>query len=200
MSDFITLSEQDAKALFTDARTPNAFTDEPVTDEQLQAIYDLVKWAPTSMNQQPLRIVAVRSDEKRAALVDAMMAGNKPKTQDAPVVLIFAADKDFHTNLATQFPAVPTAQDMFEGFGREGRDASARLNAALQIAYWVMGVRAAGLTIGPMTGFDVEAVDKEFFPDGQHTALVVANVGHADPESYYPRGPRLSYDEVVTTV
>lgn len=200
MTDQIVLSQDDQKLLFLDARTPNNFTDEPVTDEQLQAVYDLVKWAPTSMNQQPLRILAVRSEEKRDALVEAMMAGNKPKTRTAPVTLIFAADKDFHSNLSTQFPANPNAEAMFEGFGREGRDASARLNAALSIAYWILGVRAAGLQIGPMTGFDVAAVDKEFFPDGRHTALVVANVGHADPESYYPRGPRLAYDQVVTTV
>lgn len=47
--------------LFLDARTANAFTDEPVTDEQVQAVYDLVKYAPTAYNQQPLRVVLVRS-------------------------------------------------------------------------------------------------------------------------------------------
>lgn len=186
--------------LFREAHTPNAFTDEPVTDEQLQAIYDLVKWGPTSMNQQPLRVVSVRSGEKRAKLVEAMMAGNKPKTEQAPVTLIFAVDKDFHENLDELAPAIPTARAMFEGFGRDGREQGARLNAALQIAYWIVGVRAAGLGIGAMTGFDAAAIDAEFFPDGRFTTMVVANIGHSDESSYYPRAPRLGFDQVVTTV
>ena len=186
--------------LFREAHTPNAYTDEPVTDEQLRAVHDLVQWAPTSMNQQPLRIVEVRSPEKRAALVEAMMAGNKPKTQAAPRVLIFAVDRDFHENLPTLAPAIPNARAMFEGMGRDGREGGARLNAALQIAYWIVGIRAAGLGIGPMTGFDGPAVDAAFFPDGRYTALVVATVGHPDPTSYWPRAPRLAYDDVVTTV
>lgn len=186
--------------LFRGARTPNAFTDEPVSDEQLQAIYDLVKWAPTSMNNQPLRIVAVRSAEKRAELVESLMGGNQPKTSTAPLTLIFAADKDFHENLPVMYPAAEGARDMFEGFGREGRDGAASLNASLEIAYWIMGVRAAGLAIGPMTGANFDEINAKFFPDGQHKALVVANVGHPVEESYYPRGERLDYDAVVTTV
>lgn len=200
LSPALTLPQDAQDLLFREARTPNAFTDDPVTDEQLREIHDLVRWAPTSMNQQPLRVVAVRSPEQRAALVDAMMGGNQAKTQDAPLTLIFAADKDFHDNLVTQFPVNPGARDLFEGFGREGREGSARLNAALQIGYWVMGVRAAGLAIGPMTGVDFAKVDQTFFPDGRHTALVVANVGRPDDSSYYPRGPRLDLDDVLTTV
>lgn len=198
-SDFA-IDQNAQDVLFREAHTPNAFTDEPVTDEQLQAIYDLVKWAPTALNMQSLRIIAVRSDEKRDALVAAMAGGNQPKTKTAPVSLIFAADKDFHVNLPEMYPAYEGAKEMFDGFGRDGREQAARLNAALAIAYWIIGVRASGLEIGPMTGFDAAAIDKEFFPDGQLTTLVVANVGHADPESYYPRGKRLDFDQVVTTL
>lgn len=198
-NDFV-IDQQAQDVLFREARTPNAFTDEPVTDEQLQAIYELVQWGPTSMNNQPLRVVAVRSDEKRQALVETMAGGNQEKTAKAPLTLIFAADKDFHVNLPEMYPPYPGAKDMFESMGREGREQPARLNATLAIAYWIAGVRAAGLQIGPMTGYDAEKINAEFFPDGQHTVLVVANVGHADPESYYPRGPRLAYDQVVTTI
>src|SRR5438552_450570 len=99
--------------LFRDARTANTFTDEPVSDEQIQAIYDLVKYAPTAFNQQPLRVVLVRSTEGRERLVQHLSDGNKGKTSAAPLVAILAADNEFHEELPAQFPAFPQAKDMF---------------------------------------------------------------------------------------
>lgn len=193
------LDEAALEQLFTGARTPNAFTDEPVTDEQLQALYDLVKWAPTSMNNQPLRVLAVRSPEARERLAAAMMPGNRDKTLAAPLTLVLAADTDFHEHMPHLYPAYPDAQAMFAGDDTM-REGAARLNAALQIGYWILGVRALGLAAGPMTGLDTAAVDREFFPDGAHRTLVVMNIGTPVPESAYPRGPRLTQDEVITTV
>lgn len=200
MTNDFALSPADQDLLFREARTANAFTDEPVTDEQLQAIFDLAKWGPTHMNAQPLRVVAVRSPEKRAQLVEAMMGSNQPKTLAAPLTLVFAFDQDYHEALTTQFPALPAARDMHASMGREGRSRAGIISASLQIGYWIMAIRAAGLAVGPMGGFDPEAVDKLLFPDGVSKSLVIANVGHGDPASYYPRGPRLGFDEVITTV
>lgn len=185
--------------LFREARTANSFSDEPVTDEQVETIYDLVKWAPTSMNNQPLRIVLVRSPEARARLVDLMFEGNRPKTETAPLVAILAADVDFHDELPSQFPHFPGARDLFAA-DEVARESAAKLNAALQIGYFTMGVRAAGLAAGPMTGVDLAGVDREFFPDGRHRALVVMNIGKAGENAWFDRLPRLAYDEVVTSV
>jgi 3-hydroxypropanoate dehydrogenase len=185
--------------LFREARTANTFSDEPVTDEQVETIYDLVKWAPTSMNNQPLRIVLVRSPEARARLVDLMFEGNRPKTETAPLVAILAADVDFHDELPRQFPHFPGARDLFAA-DEAARESAAKLNAALQIGYFTMGVRAAGLAAGPMTGVDLAGVDREFFPDGRHRALVVMNIGKAGENAWFDRLPRLAYDEVVTSV
>lgn len=185
--------------LFREARTANSFSDEPVTDEQVETIYDLVKWAPTSMNNQPLRIVLVRSPEARARLVDLMFEGNRPKTETAPLVAILAADIDFHDELPSQFPHFPGARDLFAA-DEAARESAAKLNAALQIGYFTMGVRAAGLAAGPMTGVDLAGVDREFFPDGRHRALVVMNIGKAGENAWFDRLPRLAYDEVVTSV
>lgn len=185
--------------LFREARTANSFSDEPVTDEQVETIYDLVKWAPTSMNNQPLRIVLVRSPEARARLVDLMFEGNRPKTETAPLVAILAADVDFHDELPSQFPHFPGARDLFAA-DEAARESAAKLNATLQIGYFTMGVRAAGLAAGPMTGVDLAGVDREFFPDGRHRALVVMNIGKAGENAWFDRLPRLAYDEVVTSV
>ncbi|GAV41855.1 malonic semialdehyde reductase [Streptomyces acidiscabies] len=184
--------------LFREAHTANAFTDEPVTDEQIQAIYDLVKFGPTAFNQTPLRITLVRSPEARERLVKHMAEGNQAKTSTAPLVAILSADNEFHEELPTLFPAFPQAKDLFFA-ERPAREGSAKVNASLQAAYFIIGVRAAGLAAGPMTGVDFEGVRGEFLDD-DHTPLMVVNIGHAAEGASYPRSPRLAYEDVVTTV
>ncbi|MEU8580834.1 malonic semialdehyde reductase [Streptomyces abikoensis] len=184
--------------LFREAHTANTFTDEPVTDEQIQAVYDLIKLAPTAFNQSPLRIVLVRSEEARGRLVPLMAEGNQPKTAAAPLVAILAADNEFHEELPALFPAFPQAKDVFFS-ERPVREQSAAMNAALQAAYFILGIRAAGLAAGPMTGFDFAAVQKEFL-DGDHSPLMVINIGKPGEGASYPRSPRLSFEQAVTTV
>ncbi len=184
--------------LFRDAHTANAFSDESVTDEQMRAVYELVKWGPTAMNSQPLRVVLVRSGEARERLVAHMAEGNKAKTLAAPLVAVLAADVDFHDEFHRTFPAYPGARDAFAD--EQARTKAALLNSSLQIGYFVIGVRAAGLAAGPMSGFDAEGLSQEFFPDGRHRALVVVNLGQPSDQAFRPRQPRLDFDDVVTTV
>src|SRR5437016_2385657 len=171
----LTLAEDAQDLLFREARTANTFSDEPVTDDQVRAVYELVKWAPTSMNQQPLRVVLVRTDEGRKRLVPHLMEGNRPKTEKAPLVAILAADLDFHENLPKVFPIRPDAKEIFADDGFRAQNAT--LNATLQVGYFILGIRAAGLAAGPMTGFDPHGLNKEFFPEGKQRALVVVNIG-----------------------
>ncbi|ORT61149.1 malonic semialdehyde reductase [Streptomyces sp. CB03238] len=184
--------------LFREARTANTFTDEPVTEEQVQAIHDLVKYGPTAFNQSPLRIVLVRSAEARERLIPHMAEGNQAKTASAPLVAILAADNEFHEDLPKLFPHFPQAKDVFFA-ERPVREQAAALNAALQAAYFIVGVRAAGLAAGPMTGFDFAGVQKEFLDD-DHTPLMIVNIGKPGEDASYQRSPRPAYDEVVTTV
>ncbi len=184
--------------LFRDARTGNAFTDEPVSDDEIRAIHDLVKWAPTAMNSQPLRIVLIRTPEARGRLLEHVFEGNKAKTASAPLVAVLAADLDFHDELPKIFPVSPGARC---GFADEGhRERAAVFNTSLQIGYFLIGVRAAGLVAGPMGGFDADGVTTEFFPDGRHRALLLVNIGHPADSAFRPRLPRLDFDEVVTSV
>ena len=196
--DALSLERSAQELLFHEARTANTFTDEPVSDEQLRAIYDLVKWAPTSMNIQPLRVTFVRTPEARARLLPHMAEGNRAKTGSAPVVAILSADSDFHEHLHRTFPHVPNAKDRFSDAERR-RDV-ARFNALLQVGYFILGVRAAGLAAGPMTGFDAEGVRQEFFADGTQEPLVVVNIGRPGPDAWLPRLPRLDFDEAVTFI
>ncbi|WP_328671198.1 malonic semialdehyde reductase [Streptomyces sp. NBC_00328] len=184
--------------LFREARTANTFTDEPVTDEQVQAIYDLVKYGPTAFNQSPLRITLVRSPEARERLVQHLAEGNRAKTAAAPLVAILSADNEFHEELPALLPHFPAAKDLFFS-ERPVRESAAGMNAALQAAYFIIGIRAAGLAAGPMTGADLAGVQKEFLDD-DHTPLMIVNIGKPGEDAWFPRGPRLDADQVITTV
>ncbi|MEU5836475.1 malonic semialdehyde reductase [Streptomyces diacarni] len=185
--------------LFREARTANAFTDEPITEEQTQAIYDLVKYGPTAFNQSPLRVTLLRSSESRERLLAHMAEGNVPKTRKAPLTAVLSYDLDFHERLPELFPHAPHIKDAV--FAEEtSRQTAGALNATLQAGYFIVGVRAAGLAAGPMTGFDPEGVNKEFFGDGRQRVLMVVNIGKPGPDAFRPRSPRLAYDDVVTVL
>ena len=184
--------------LFREARTANTFTEEAVTDEQVQAIYDLIKYGPTSMNGSPLRVTLVRSAEARERLLHHVFEGNQAKTATAPLVAILSADNEFHEELPQLHPHFPEAKDLVWG-DRGFREKNATLNAALQAAYFIIGVRAAGLAAGPMTGVDLAGIQKEFLDD-DHTPLMVVNIGKPGEGAWFPRAPRLEYDQVVSTV
>ncbi|WP_150239285.1 malonic semialdehyde reductase [Nocardiopsis quinghaiensis] len=201
MTDTLVLDKVAQDLLFRDARSANSFTDEPVTEEQVRAIHDLVKYGPTSMNNQPLRVTAVRSRQARERLVPHMWGNNAQKTLTAPLTLILASDSDFHEHFPKTFPIAPAARDDFAEMPVEARRAAADQNALLQIAYLIVGVRAAGLAAGPMSGFDAEAVRREFFgEDSPRRPLVVMNVGRPGPDAWSDRLPRLDHDEVFTEV
>ncbi|MFC8849608.1 malonic semialdehyde reductase [Micromonospora sp. NPDC057141] len=192
----ITLHPDAQAQLFTDARTANTFTDEPVTDEHLHAIFDLAKYPPTAANTQPLRVLYIRPGNARDRLLTHMSEGNRTKTATAPVVAVLAADTDFHEHIPHVFPIRPELRD---GLAADpaGRDTMARFNATLQIAYWLLAVRAAGLAAGPMAGFDAAGIDREFFADTSWRSLLVVNLGKPGPNAWFPRLPRLDYDDVV---
>jgi 3-hydroxypropanoate dehydrogenase len=199
LADALHISQEVQDLLFREARTANSFSDEPVSDEQLQAIYDLIKWAPTSMNTQPLRALVVRTPEGKERLLPHLSEGNRAKTASAPVTVVLAADTDFHENLPKTFPHKPDGKELFAG-DESFRAGFARLNSLLQVGYFIVGVRAAGLAAGPMTGFANDGVDSEFFAGSTWKSLVVVNVGKPGDSPWFDRLPRLDYDEVVASV
>ena len=175
--------------LFTDAHTAYAFTDQPVTDAHLEQIYELVKFAPTPMNSQALRVLFVRTPEGKARLLPHLAEMNRPKSASAPAVAVLAYDTEFHRRLPENFPQNPTAMDSYAD--PEKREAAAKQIAGLQAGYFILAVRASGLDAGPMSGFSTEGVNAEFFPGTSWKSLYVVNMGHAAPEGTRPRNPRV---------
>ena len=180
---------------FRHARTFNKFRNEPVTDDTLRELHDLVKWGPTSMNCQPARFLFLRSPLAKERLRPALSAGNVGKTMAAPVVVIVAVDSRFFDHLPQQFPSY-AAKPMFEG-NPPLAEATAQRNGTLQGGYFIVAARLLGLDCGPMSGFDADKVNLEFFPDGRLKANFLINMGYGDPSGNYPRGPRLAFEEAA---
>lgn len=192
------LSAEGRSILFTEARTANTFNDTPVSDEELAEIWEMAKWAPTSANGQPMRVVFVRTPEGRARLLPHMLEKNRGKTASAPAVAILAMDLDFHEHLPRLVPFRPEMKDAFSETGV--RHASARFNTILQAGYFILAIRAAGLAAGPMIGFDNAGVDAEFFVETTFRSVLVINIGHPGENPWFERLPRLDNQEVITWI
>ena len=181
--------------IFRTARTHNAFTG-PLHDDKLRAIYDLMKWGPTTMNTQPARIVFVRSKEGKEKLRPALSPGNLEKTMAAPATAIIAYDLHFYENLPKTFPHRPDAINGFKGDEkRVANEKVAFRNGSLQGAYLIIAARALGVDTGPMSGFDNAKVDAAFFPDGRWKSNFLCNLGRGDPSKIFARSPRLAFEE-----
>lgn len=184
--------------LFRSARTYSRFLPRPVERETIAALYDLLKWGPTGFNAQPARYVILQSPEAKERLAPSLSSGNRDKTLAAPAVVIVAQDLHFHEHLPEQFP-VYDAKTLFDA-NPALRESTSQRNATLQGAYLILAARALGLDTGPMSGFDADAVNREFFADGRHRANFLVNLGYGDPESLRPRGPRLEFAQAVTVL
>jgi len=181
--------------LFTAARTHNAFLDTPVPDALLHQALDLAKMGPTAANQQPLRVLFLRTAAAKERLRPALMPGNVEKTMTAPVVAVTGYDLDFHEHLPFLFPHVD-AKSWFAG-NAELAARSAAQNGTLQVGYFILALRAVGLDAGPMTGFDPAKVEHEFWPGSRIKANVLINIGYGDDAKLFPRSPRLSFDQMA---
>ena len=179
--------------LFRDARTHNKWTDQPVTDDELRAVFDLLKMAPTSANCSPARFLFVRTQEAKEKLRPALSAGNVDKTMAAPVTAIVAYDPHFYDHLPKLFPHAD-ARSWFSS-NYDLAQATAFRNGTLQGGYLILAARALGLDCGPMSGFDNALVDTAFLADKGWKSNFLVNIGHGDPAGLYPRSPRFEFDE-----
>lgn len=193
------LNQEQMALLFSDARTHNEWLEKTVSDEQLHAIYDAMKWGPTSANCSPARIVFVKSAEQKEKLVACMSPGNSDKTRKAPVTAVIGMDMAFYEKLLQLFPHAPDARSWFEG-NQAVVDATAFRNSSLQGGYFMLAARALGLDCGPMSGFDADKINAAFFADTQVKVNFVCNLGYGDAEKLFPRSPRLSFDEACEIV
>ena len=184
--------------LFRDARTHNAWRDESVPDALLHELVDLAKMGPTSANCSPARFLFVKSREAKERLKPHLSEGNRDKTMKAPVCTIIGYDLDFYEYLPKLFPHTD-AKSWFEGKPKKIEETAFR-NGTLQGAYLIMAARALGLDCGPMSGFDNEGVDREFFAGTKVKSNFLCSLGHGDASVLFPRSPRFDFDEMAKII
>jgi 3-hydroxypropanoate dehydrogenase len=189
------LDDNALNLLFRDARTHNnnKWTDQPVTDDELRAVYDLLKLGPTSANASPARFLFLRTKEAKEKLRPALSAGNVDKTMAAPVTAVVAYDPHFYDHLPRLFPHAD-AKAWFSGNYDLAQETAFR-NGTLQGAYLIIAARALGLDCGPMSGFDKAKVDAAFLSEKGWKSNFLVNLGHGDASSLHERSPRLDFDE-----
>ena len=192
------LNQTALDTLFYNAHTHNGWLDREVSNAQLEHLYDMMKWAPTSANGSPARLVFVRSPEAKARLAPALSAGNLDKTMAAPVTVIIGMDMAFHEKLPQLSPAVD-ARSWFAG-NDAAIQATAFRNSSIQGGYLILAARAIGLDCGPMSGFDAAKVDAAFFAGTTIKANFLCNLGYGDVSKVRPRAPRLSFAETCQIV
>lgn len=194
VADKITL-----QLLFTEARTHYGWQDKEVSEDTLKDLYEIAKMGPTSMNQQPMRVIFVRSEEAKDRLEPALFEGNRPKMRSAPVTAILAYDLNFWEELPNLFPPNPDAQEIFKN-NATAAQVNAFRNGTLQGAYFMLAARAVGLDVGAMSGFDNAKLDEEFFHGTSLKSNFLVNLGYADTSKIFRRLPRLKFEQVCETI
>ena len=184
--------------LFGNARTHNVWQDRTVSEIVLRRLFDLMKMAPTSMNISPARIIFVKTEEGKEKLKPALVSGNVEKTMTAPVCAIIGHDLDCLKQLPKLFPF----KDMSSLFSNNPDFvlSTAFRNCSMQGAYLIMAARALGLDCGPMSGFDNDLVDKEFFSGTAVKSNFLCNIGYGRKEKLSDRAPRFNFEDVCQII
>jgi 3-hydroxypropanoate dehydrogenase len=188
------LDTESIDLLFKEARTQNGWLDRPVSDAQLHELYETMKYGPTSMNTCPARVLFLRTAQAKERLLPALLPGNVEKTRAAPVCAIVAYDLKFYQQLPKLFPHNKDASTIFEG-KQELIESTAFRNGSLQGAYLILAARALGLDCGPMSGFDAQKVNQQFFPEGGFKVNFLCNIGYGDRSKVLGRLPRLAFED-----
>jgi 3-hydroxypropanoate dehydrogenase len=193
LASILNLGVEMLNKLFNDARTHYHWLDKKVDDALLSQAYDLAKMGPTSANQQPMRVVFVKTPEAKERLQPCLAPGNVEKTMAAPVTAIIAYDLQFYNELPWLFPHA----DAKSWFDKDAKAAevSAFRNGTLQAGYFILALRAVGLDTGPMSGFTNDKVDAEFFAGTNFKSNFLINIGYGDASKLYPRSPRPDFNK-----
>ncbi|MGA1564662.1 MAG: malonic semialdehyde reductase [Ilumatobacteraceae bacterium] len=181
--------------LFHDAHTAHRYLDMVVSVDEVERIWASARWAPSTMNVQPLRLVIAESAEARAAVLEHLSGSNHDKAAAAPILAVVCADTAFHDTLDRLVPHIENARDIFSDDAR--RERTAREQTWLQSGYLILGLRGAGLGCGPMLGYDAAGLDNTFLAGTSLVSVMVLTIGVPDPDGYRPRQQRLDPHEVM---
>lgn len=173
-------------SLFYERWSPKAFEAEPLTEEELTALFDAARWAPSSFNEQPWRFIYSRTEEERDEIARTLSRKNRKWAGRAPHLAIVLAKRRFSKN------GKPNAVAEFD-------TGSAWMSLTIQAR--ILGVHTHG-----MAGFDRDHVvsligidPEEFKP---MCVIAIGRRGSADllPEGVEERSdssPRKRIEEIA---
>ena len=192
------LSDANLEILFTKARSHKSWLNKEVTEDQIDQIYNLLKFAPTSGNCCPARFIFIKSDEAKERLMPTLDKGNIDKSMNAPYVVIISYDTEFYESLSILSPHTDAKASFI---GKENKiKNTAEFNTSLQGAYFIMASRSVGLDCCPMLGFSKDKLNQEFFPDGKYKSLFICGIGYGDASKLYDRAPRLDFIDACSII
>lgn len=145
--------------------SPRAFSDQPVSREDLQKIFTAASWAASSYNEQPWRfLVGAKGEQPHQRIFDALIDFNKSWAGTAPVLILSVAKKTM-------------TKEGNENAHAEHDTGAASANMCLQAT-------ALGLYMHGMAGFDKAKASESFSLPSEYAPVAVWALGHlGDTES-----------------
>jgi FMN reductase [NAD(P)H] len=175
----------DVLKVMTNHRSVRSYTNEPVNDEQLNAIMDAVQAAPTSINGQHVTVICVKDPVKKKKIAE--LVGNQAWVDQAPVFLLFCADF-YRAKIAAELNGEELViTDSVESIIVGASDVGIAMGNAITAA------ESMGLGIVPIGGARRNPQELIELLDIPEYVFPVAGlvVGHpADPSALKPRLPR----------
>ena len=133
------LSEQGLDLLFRQARSQNGWRDQPVDDETLAALYDLVRWGPTSVNS---------SSYSQRTAVDP-----SPAYRNASIGVVWLRSKATMNSRHTSDTFAVTPK-MIRTSGRQNRSEVNTANFAISSKLRTKGIELSSSTFSSILNYD----------------------------------------------
>lgn len=194
-------------------RSVHQYTDEDIDDDTLEAIFEQVRYAPSSFNLQPWEFLVVRDDDNLARLQEVangqetvgesaatvVVLGNKDPSAHADRVFDDWLDKDYIPSEEVRDNLLGVVENMAELPAEERRVWTTRSTSlaamSLMHAAWDHGVASC-----PMEGFDADALVDEFDVGEGYEPVMLVTLGYAPDDAgdqERERKLRRPVDEIV---
>lgn len=153
------------ESIFVNRWSPRAMSGEPITDAELNSLFEAARWAPSSYNEQPWRMLyAKREGSHWPKFVDFLVEANQVWADKAAVLIVFTASKVFSRNGRPNPVHVFDCGSAWENFALQGSK--------------------MGLVVHGMAGFDADKVKVACKVPDDYSIIAMAAVGKpGDPDA-----------------
>jgi len=149
--------------------SPRAFSDKPVPQDILRAIFEAARWAPSSNNEQPWAYIVAARDDKDSfeKMLGVLVEFNAKWARSAPVLALAVSELAFAKN------NVPNRNAQYD---------TGAASALLSVE-----ATARGLAVHQMAGFDPDKARQVFGIPAGWEAIAALAIGYpGDPASLPP--------------